>query len=40
LYYTGGLVGNFQKTDMVDDGLHHDGIAGDGIYGGTIPGFD
>jgi len=25
---------------MSDDGLHHDGIAGDGIYGGTIPGFD
>lgn len=40
LYYAAGLVGNFQKTEMLDDGLHHDGIAGDGIYGGTIPGFD
>ncbi|HEX5111636.1 MAG TPA: CotH kinase family protein [Saprospiraceae bacterium] len=40
LYYAAGIAGNFQKTEMLDDGLHHDGIAGDGIYGGTIPGFN
>jgi hypothetical protein len=40
LYYDNDLIGTFQNTTMADDGLHHDGIAGDGIYGGIITGFD
>lgn len=39
LYYAGGLVGNFERTQMFDDGAHADGAAGDGVFGGTIPGF-
>lgn len=39
LYYATGLVGNFQRTEMFDDGNHGDGLAGDGIYGATIPGY-
>ncbi len=27
----------FKKTPMFDDGLHGDGTAGDGIYGGSFP---
>ncbi|MEE4312737.1 MAG: CotH kinase family protein [candidate division KSB1 bacterium] len=27
----------FQKVDMLDDGSHGDGAAGDGIYGASIP---
>ncbi len=38
LYYSNGLVGNFTRTDMFDDGQHDDGAAGDGVYGATIPG--
>jgi hypothetical protein len=40
LFYDDGLIGTFQKTSMADDGLHHDGAAADGIFGGTIPGFN
>ena len=39
LYCAGGLVGTFEKTEMFDDGAHNDGAAGDGVFGGTIPGF-
>jgi spore coat protein CotH len=39
LYYAPGFVGDFDKTEMYDDGVHGDGAAGDGIFGGTIPGF-
>ncbi len=38
LYYANGLVGNFTKIPMFDDGAHDDGAAADGIYGATIPG--
>ena len=31
--------GAFSTTPMFDDGLHGDGQAGDGEYGGTVPGF-
>lgn len=37
LYYTTGIVGNFEKTLMYDDGAHNDSAAGDGIYAGQIP---
>ncbi len=37
LYYATGIVGNFMKTLMYDDGLHNDSSAGDGIYAGEIP---
>jgi spore coat protein CotH len=40
LYYASGIVGNFARTSLYDDGAHNDGAAGDGIWGGTIPGFD
>ncbi len=39
LYYGTGFVGQFEKTEMFDDGMHDDGAAGDGVYGATIPGF-
>ena len=39
LYYGTGFVGQFEKTEMFDDGMHDDGAAGDGVYGGTIPAF-
>ena len=26
----------FQKTPMLDDGLHHDGAAGDGVFGASL----
>jgi len=39
LYYATGLVGNFARTDMFDDGNHGDGAAGDGLYGADIPGY-
>jgi hypothetical protein len=39
LYFAGGIVGNFEKTPMYDDGQHGDGVAGDGLFGVTIPGF-
>ncbi|MBX7243036.1 MAG: CotH kinase family protein, partial [Bacteroidia bacterium] len=37
LYYAAGIVGNFTKTSMYDDGLHQDGAANDGVFGGKIP---
>ncbi len=40
LYYSSGFVGLFSKTTMFDDGLHEDGAADDGVYGGTIPAFE
>ncbi len=39
LWYATGLVGNLTRTEMFDDGSHQDGAAGDGVYGGQIPGF-
>ncbi|HRH66734.1 MAG TPA: CotH kinase family protein [Bacteroidia bacterium] len=38
LYYATGIVGNFSKIEMFDDGNHNDSLSGDGIYGATIPG--
>lgn len=38
LYYANGLVGNFEKVQMFDDGNHNDGLPNDGIYGAQIPG--
>ena len=40
LYYATGLVGNFTKVEMYDDGQHNDGSVNDGVYGANIPGFD
>jgi spore coat protein CotH len=37
LYYANGIVGNFSKTAMYDDGAHNDSLSGDGIYGADIP---
>jgi hypothetical protein len=39
LFFSPGIVGRFYKTDMFDDGAHDDLAAGDGIYGGYIPGY-
>lgn len=39
LYHAGGLAGNFSSIPMVDDGLHGDGAAGDGLYGATLPAY-
>jgi hypothetical protein len=39
LYFSPGIVGRFFKTEMYDDGAHDDLAAGDGIYGGYIPGY-
>lgn len=39
LFYCPAAYGNFTKTTMVDDGQHGDGAAGDGVFGGQIPGF-
>lgn len=39
LYYAPGFDGYFTKTKMLDDGLHGDLVAGDGIYGANIPPF-
>jgi hypothetical protein len=38
LYFSPLLTGKFSKVQMFDDGLHNDSLAGDGIYGATIPG--
>ncbi len=38
LYYGTGLDGVFERTQMFDDGLHGDELAGDNIYGALIPG--
>ena len=37
LYYAVGIVGNFTKIEMKDDGNQNDGSAVDGIYGANIP---
>ncbi len=37
LHYGAGLTGVFSRVEMLDDGLHNDGTAGDGLYGGSIP---
>lgn len=39
LYFATGLVGNFDKVQMFDDGNHNDGAAADGTYGAAIPGY-
>jgi hypothetical protein len=38
LFYAIGLAGNFDRVEMLDDGQHHDGAAGDGLYGADLPG--
>lgn len=40
LYYATGLVGNFTRIEMFDDGAHNDTAAGDGIFGASIPAQD
>jgi hypothetical protein len=40
LFYSGSIVGNFEKVQMYDDGNHNDIVSGDGIYGADIPGFE
>lgn len=37
LYYAVGIVGNFTKIEMEDNGNQNDGSSGDGVYGTTIP---
>ena len=37
LYYATGLDGAYNRIEMFDDGLHHDGEADDQVYGATIP---
>ncbi|MCT4579919.1 MAG: CotH kinase family protein [Flavobacteriales bacterium] len=39
LYHASGIVGNFTKVQMYDDGLHNDDGANDGVYGAEIPGY-
>ncbi len=39
LYHASGIVGNFTKVQMHDDGQHNDDVANDGIYGAEIPGY-
>jgi hypothetical protein len=38
LYYSDALIGTFVRTPMFDDGTHNDGLAGDGLFGASIPG--
>lgn len=40
LYYATGLVGNFTKVQMYDDGNHNDDAQNDGVYGAEIIGYD
>ena len=40
LYYGTGFAGPFERVEMLDDGLHNDAMANDGIYGAEIPAFD
>ncbi len=40
LYFSGSVVGNFEKAQMYDDGNHNDISSGDGIFGAEIPGFE
>ena len=37
LFYKANSDGSYLSTPMFDDGLHGDGAAGDGLYGGQIP---
>lgn len=37
LYYAVGIVGNFTKIQMEDNGLLNDGVVNDGVYGVNIP---
>lgn len=37
LHAAAGFVGNFTKIPMFDDGQHADSLAGDGIFGASIP---
>jgi hypothetical protein len=37
VYYRNDGGGSFQGTPMFDDGLHGDGIANDGVFGGRLP---
>ncbi|HEX5625268.1 MAG TPA: CotH kinase family protein [Saprospiraceae bacterium] len=39
LYYASGFDGYFNKTELLDDGNHQDGAAGDGVFGASIPAF-
>jgi hypothetical protein len=39
LYYASELTGNFTPVEMLDDGAHHDGAAGDGVFGADLPAF-
>lgn len=39
LYYCPAAYGIFSKTLMYDDGGHNDGLANDGVFGGSIPGY-
>ncbi|MBL7831157.1 MAG: lamin tail domain-containing protein, partial [Saprospiraceae bacterium] len=38
LYFSTGIYGKFSKSSMYDDGLHNDGAANDGTFGGILPG--
>jgi hypothetical protein len=40
LYFSTGLDGYFNRTQMFDDGKHGDGAASDGVYGGEIPAYN
>jgi hypothetical protein len=39
LYRTGFAGGAFSSAALLDDGLHGDGAAGDGVYAGLLPAF-
>lgn len=39
LYYGTGLDGMYDRVEMFDDGMHNDLVAGDDVYGASIPGF-
>ncbi len=40
LYYASGIIGNFEKIAMYDDGAHGDGASGDGVYAANLPGYE
>lgn len=39
IFWSDALTGNFTPVMMFDDGIHGDGMAGDGVYGGFLPPF-
>ncbi|MFO1499484.1 MAG: CotH kinase family protein [Verrucomicrobiota bacterium] len=39
LYYRTAPAGKFSRSQMWDDGLHQDGVPGDGRFGAEVPGF-